>query len=254
MTNSGGAPSLFDWQFWSTVAAFTALVLSQLPPVKFWFRPRRLEVEVHNRLQVTHLVGNANLLLYVIIRNTGGRELQVRGINVSLLRDHVKLGDLQGVSYFEAPTHQTPLLLVPFSLKPGETWAHMTNFVKPYDRQKEKFFREIKQRLLTNIGEKLRARQEGDKAMVEADAEVVRPILDTFERDFIWEPAEYQIDLLVQTNPGAATFNRKYRFTLYESDSEQLRNLADDYKFGGGITFPAERHIGVSVPLAQEPS
>jgi len=36
-------PAYLDWKFWSAIVALLALVLSQLPPLHLWFRPRRLE-------------------------------------------------------------------------------------------------------------------------------------------------------------------------------------------------------------------
>jgi hypothetical protein len=106
-----------DWQFWSAVVALLALALSQLPPVYLWFRPRRLDVEVHSRLLLTHKVGNPNVSMYVSIANTGGRELRVRGMRLSVSRDGKPLGVLPAQTYFETPSSQSSVLFVPFTLK-----------------------------------------------------------------------------------------------------------------------------------------
>ena len=123
-------PFYLDWQFWAAVVAVLALVLSQLPPVRLWFRPKRLEVEVHSRIQVTHKVGNPNVGIYVSVRNTGGRELRIRSLQISLTRDNAPLAVLSAQNYFESPSSQSSVLFVPFSLKPGETWAHGTRLSK----------------------------------------------------------------------------------------------------------------------------
>lgn len=136
------SPIYLDWQFWSALAALLALALSQLPPVHLWFRPRRLDVEVHSRIQVTHKVGNPNVGMYVSVRNTGGRELRIRAMRLYVSRDDKPLGMLPAQNYFETPSSQSSVLFLPFSVKPGETWAHGTNFLQLFDRATEKLYRE----------------------------------------------------------------------------------------------------------------
>ncbi|MBO1012039.1 hypothetical protein IPU70_00665 [Achromobacter sp. SD115] len=244
-------PLYLDWQFWSTVLALSALVLSQVPPVHLWFRPRRLDVEVHSRLQVTHRVGNPNVGMYVSVRNTGGRELDVRAMRLSVSRDDNHLCKLPAQNYFETPSSQSSVLFVPFSLKPGENWSHGTNFLQLFDRATEKLYRESESALGLDIRRKLDSRPEFDKNPVVAEPPLVKPFIELFERLFVWLPGEYVVELVVDTEPGSASFTKKYRFTLYESDSAELRSHIDDYPIGGGLSFNVERHVGVFVPLSQ---
>lgn len=240
-----------DWQFWAAVVAVLALVLSQLPPVRLWFRPKRLEVEVHSRIQVTHKVGNPNVGMYVSVRNTGGRELRIRSLQISLTRDNAPLAVLSAQNYFESPSSQSSVLFVPFSLKPGEAWAHGTNFLNLFDRATEKLYREGESALGADIRAKLKARPAGDERPVVAEPALVAPFLALFERLFVWQPGEYVAELRVLAEPGSASFSRSYRFTLYESDSTELRSHTEDYKFGGGLSYNVDRHVGAFVPLSQ---
>ncbi len=244
-------PLYLDWQFWAAVVAGLALVLSQLPPVVLWFRPRRLEVEVHSRIQVTHKVGNPNVGMFVSVRNTGGRELRIRTLRIVLSRDNLPLVNLPAQNYFETPSSQASVLFVPFTLKPGDTWAHGTNFLKFFDRTTEKQYRESESKLGADIRRKLDARAESDKNPVVAEPELVTPFLKLFDQLFIWQPGEYVAELIVEAEPGSASFSRKYRFTLYESDSADLRAHIEDYKFGGGVSYNVDKHAGVFVPLYQ---
>lgn len=248
------APLYLDWQFWAAIVAGLALVLSQLPPVVLWFRPRRLEVEVHSRLQVTHKVGNPNVAMFVSVRNNGGRELRVRNVRISVTRDNVPLGSFPAQNYFENPSSQSSVLFVPFALKPGETWAHVTNFLNLFDRATEKLYRESESALSADIRAKLKARPQGDDTPVVAEQGLVNPFMILFERLFVWHPGEYGVELIVDAEPGAASFKTKYRFTLYESDSIVLRSHTDDFKFGGGLSYNVDRHIGVLVPIARDGS
>lgn len=243
-------PLYLDWQFWSAVVAVLALVLTQLPPVRLWFRPSRLEVEVHSRVQVTHKVGNPNLGMYVGIRNIGGRDVRVRSISVALARDGNPLGVYPIINFFETPSSTSAVLFVPFTLRPTETWAHGANFLKPFDRNTEKHYRELESDLRSNIRRKLAARDEESKELVEADAQYVQPFLNMFNRMFVWLPGEYTLDLQIQVESGKNTFGKRYQFTLFESDSEELRSHTDDFKHGGGLAYNVDRHVGVYVQLS----
>lgn len=248
---TSSTPIYFDWQFWSAVVAVLAVVLSQVPPIRLWFRPRRLEVEVHSRLLINHKVGNPNVSMFMSVRNTGGRELRIKSLKLALIRDGLHLSHLPAQNYFENPSSTSTVLFVPFSLKPSETWAHGVNFLNFFDRTSEKLYRERESALSMDIRNKIKLRPKNDKDPVLADPSMVKPFTDMFEKLFLWHPGEYVIELSVETEPGAASFTRKYRFTLYESDSAELRSHTDDYQIGGGLSFNVDRHIGVLVPLQQ---
>ena len=244
------APFYLDWQFWSAFLAVLALILTQLPPIGLWFRRSRLEVEVHSRVQLTHKVGNPNLGMYVGIRNIGGRDVRVRSINVALSRDAQLLGSYPVFSFFETTSSSSAVLFVPFTLRPSETWAHGANFLRVFDRNTEKLFRERDSRLRADIRRKLAARAEDDKELVVADDANVTPFQEMFNRLFVWLPGEYTLDLQIEVESGQTAFGRRYRFTLFESDSEELRSHTDDYKHGGGLAYDVDRHVGVYVPLS----
>ena len=244
-------PFYLDWTFWAAVWALAAIVLSQLPPLHLLLRPKRLDVEVHSRIGVTHKVGNPNASVVVSIRNTGGRELRIRGLSLDVLRDGKPLNILPAQNYFETPSSQSSVQFVPFSLKPGETWAHSVAFLNFFDRLTEKQFREHVSALDTDIRSKIRARSEDDKNAVVAGRELVEPFLQMFEKLFVWLPGEYVFELKVNAEPGSASYSKKYRFTLYESDTTELREHLADYQFGGGLTYSIERHVGINVPLTE---
>ena len=244
-------PFYSDWTFWAVVASFAAIVLSQLPPMLLWFRPRRLDVEVHSRIQITHKVGNPNVGMYVSIRNTGGRELRIRSLRLSLTRDSKPLVILVAQNYFETPSSQSSVLFVPFSLKPSESWGHVVNFLNLFDRATEKLYRESESALATDIRRKIQDRSKDDLNAVTAEPILQEPFLKLFEKLFVWQSGEYVAELIVEAEAVSASFSKKYRFTLYESDVSELKSHIEDYKFGGGLTYNVDKHVGVSVPLTE---
>jgi hypothetical protein len=226
--------------------------LSQLPPVHLLLKPRRLEVEVHSRIQITHKVGNPNASLYVGIRNSGGRELHVRSVILEFCRDGKCVATLPSQSYFQNAGDTTPVLFVPFPLKPNEQWAHVVSFFPFFDRPTEKLYRERGHLLQNEIQAKIAARPEWDKAPVKAAPELVGPFVDLFTRLFVWEVGEYVATLTVKADPGSASYSKRYRFTLYESDNAELRKHVEDYEYGAGINFLVDSHAGVFVPLSED--
>ena len=197
------------------------------------------------------MAGNPNASVVVSIRNTGGRHLRVKSLALSVSRDGHPTVKLPGQGYFETPSAQSSVLFVPFTLKPGETWAHSVTFLNTFERQVEKIFRERLSALDGDIRRKLRDRPEGNGHVVVADPENVSPFAELFQRLFIWYPGEYIAELSVSAEPGSASYSKRYRFTLYESDTEDLRAHLDDYKFGVGLTYKADHHAGVNIPIVE---
>lgn len=154
-------------------------------------------------------------------------------------------------NYFEKPTDPTSILFVPFSLKPGEYWSHSVNFLNFFDRPTEKLYRASESALRSNIQGRLKTRAAGDENPVKGDSNLTDPFIQLFHRLFIWEPGEYIVELTVDTEPTSATYAKKYRFTIYESDTTELQKHIEDYQYGGGIYYNMESHAGVFVPLSE---
>lgn len=241
---------IYDWQFWSAIAAFLALLLTQLPPIKHWFKSDNLIISIHSNLQVTHKIGNPNLGTYLTIENTGGRSLQVKDISLSIYRDENLIGQYPARSYFETPTSNIPIMLIPFKLAADESWGHSTMFLNNFDRATNQRVRNSESALRTDIRHKLNLRPENDNNPVVAEQELVDPFIQLFNQLFVWEPGEYRAVLNIRVDRGERTFSSSsYRFTLFESESQELRSHTEDYKFGGGLSYNVDRHIGIFVPL-----
>lgn len=248
-------PFYLDWNFWTATAAFLAIVLSQIPPIHLLLRPRRLEVEVHSRIFVTHHVGNPNMALVLSIRNTGGRELRVGSLSIELSRDGERLGDFPAQNFFESSSSQTPVLFMPFFIKPGGYWAHQVNFLNLFDRGTEKIYRESQSALSADIQSKIATRpKDNDSQPVVAEEHLVAPFLRIFDSRFIWRPGEYILSLAVLAEPGSASYNKRYRFILYESDTAELEKYTNDYKYGDGVSYDTGRHFGLPIPLMKHDS
>lgn len=229
-----------------------ALILSQLPPIKLWFKSANLEFAIQGTLQVTHKIGNPNISSYLTIENVGGRTLKVKTMSIRIYRDNNLIDTYPAQNYFETPTSEFPILLVPFKLLPGEDWGHTVSFLNVFDRATNQLVRNSESALRENIRVKLNARPPNDNNAVIADQVFVDPFVQLFNRLFIWSPGEYRAELLIEADPGLKVFTKSYRFTLFESESQELRSHTEDYRFGGGLSYKVDRHVGLWVPLTPD--
>ena len=237
--NASQKPFYEDWEFWSAVWAGIAIFLSQLPPVIKWFRPRRrLDVEMHSRITVTDKIGNPNIGIYVSVSNAGQVDARIRSMQVAIQRDGTELGTFPAQNYYETLTSKNTVLLTTFTLKASETWAHTINFLRYFDRATEKWYRQCESALREDIQGKIAQRDpNAAKTLVEARPELVKPFVDFFEKTFVWTPGEYTVEFTLMTDYSPSNVRKRFRFTLFESDTAQLRSYVDSYKYAAGITW-----------------
>jgi hypothetical protein len=88
----------------------------------------------------------------------------------------------------------------------------------------------MESRLRTDIQEKRTAQPD---VLAEADPNIVAPLLEFFEEKFVWSLGEYEVS--IEVNADRLTKTKRFRFTIFESESEELRALTNQYKFGAGV-------------------
>jgi hypothetical protein len=101
--------------------------------------------------------------------------------------------------------------------------------------------------MLTNYREKKAALTEEPKNSIEIEATFVQLFHDFFNRHFIWNSGEYQLAINVTTDQEKANISKTYRFTVFESHTDQLKAITEHFKYGGGIWW--DPNIPVSVIL-----
>lgn len=243
-----GVPLYLDWNFWTALAAVAALVLSQLPPLHLFFRRSRVDLEVHSRFHLSHKVGNPNVQLHVILTNLGGRRVRVREIAVTVSRDKKEIAQLPAQNYLQSPGDTTTVLFTSFTLKPMDEWGHIVNFLNFFNRPDEKRYRAAESALRTAITD-LRKLPENKDQVVSAPTELTAPFVAMFNEKFIWAPGEYEMTVAVALDDSR--FQKKYRFTLFESDAADLSKVKEDYRTGDGINWDSGKHPGLIVPLSE---
>lgn len=131
-------------------------------------------------------------------------------------------------------------------MKPNEEWAHIVNFLNYFSREDEKKYRSAESILREDILSKRNIIQ-NKETLAEAANHFVTPFIEMFSDKFIWHPGEYKVTISIITSNDNANVMKNYRFTLFESDSNELSKSKDDYKYGDGIYWDSGRHAGVVI-------
>lgn len=244
-------PFYQNWTFWAVIIAAAAVVLSQLPPISQWFKKAKLDIEVYSHILISHRVGNPRVQLHLIIRNTGGRRIRIKGIVAEFTRDKKAVGSYPAQTYVPSYDGSQTLLLTPFPLGPKEEWSNQANFLTFLNREDDKKFRKASSDLQSDIKKKREIEKDKEKFAV-AEPELVQPFLQMFDQKFVWLPGEYQMHICLQSDSKGADITRNYRFTLFESDSGDLRKHTESYKRGDGIYFDSSVLPTVIVEITEQ--
>ena len=92
---------------------------------------------------------------------------------------------------------------------------------------------------------------ENKDRLIEAEKSLVSEFLDMFDEKFVWLPGEYELHVSVKASDEKANTSKNYRFTLFESDSDELSRAKEDYKLGDGIYWNSGNHPGVIVQIVE---
>lgn len=239
-------PLYLDWSFWAVAVAAIAVVLSQLPPIHVLVKRARIDFELYSKIAITHKVGNPNLQLHLLISNIGGRKVRIKNINAAMERDGKPVASLPVQNYLQNPNDQNTVLFTSFSLRPGDEWGHIINLLNLFGREDEKKYRALEAAMLADFRKKRIKTPEDQDEPIEHEKELVSPFIEFFREHFVWLPGEYRLTVYIATDQAKANISKSFRFTLFESHSDQLRAITDHYKYGGGIWWDP-KHVQTNV-------
>lgn len=163
---------------------------------------------------------------------------------------------LPAQTYLQEQSDKNAVLFTPFVLRAEEDWSHIVNFLNLFGRDDEKRYRDMASTLRQDIIEK---RNRQPDVLAQADEQNVKPLKDFFQENFNWNSGEYQLTVVVKGDKAEA--RRTYRFTIFESESDELRKQVDEYKYGARVYWePPEGEMaggamaGIFVQLHKEHS
>lgn len=242
-------PLYLDWSFWAVIVAAIAVVLSQIPPIHILLKKAKIDFELYSKIAITHKVGNPNLEVHLLISNTGGRKIRVKKISASISRDNKHIITLPAQNYRQTPNDKNTILLTSFSLSPNEDWSHSINLLNYFNREQEKEYLRIESNMRADYREK--QKENPSEELVEHLPEHTKSAIEFFEKHFIWLPGEYKLSINIQTDHKAANISKDFNFIIFETQSEQLKDVVKRYKYGEDIWWNPDRASGIIVDITE---
>jgi hypothetical protein len=240
-----------DWPFWMLVVATITTILSQVPPIRVLIKKAKIELDLYSKIAITHKIGNPNLQLHLMISNSGGRKIRIKNIEATIKRDNKELAKLPAQNYLQNQNDTNTLLFTPFSLKPEEEWSHIVNFLNFFDRKQESEYLQYEKEMLSNFRKKQPHSDKESKELIELDSTVVKPFYDLFKKYFIWHAGEYVITVNICTDRPKANLTKNYRFTIFESQEQQLKIITEHFKYGGGIWWDPKIQTNIILEIKE---
>ena len=233
-------PLLMDWTFWSFVVAALALLISLWPTLKLLFKRGRIQVELHDTIWLSHTAGIPSAQLYVIVRNLGGRQARITGIDLEFQRDNGEPFTVPARGYYENAGDKTPIMSTPFNLSPGQEWGHILNCFIVLPREEAREMSRLISKLRKDITDK-RAGLPAEAPAVYAEAVNVTPLEVAAVQNFKWKAGEYRVTVVTKSEDEFAATRTSSRMTIFESESTELAQLTQGYSMGKSILYPGER-------------
>ncbi len=216
--------------FWSLIVAFFALLVSLFPHIKHLLKGKKIDLDIHRKIIVYHWVGFPSLNIHLGLFNKGGTKVNIKSINLKITKDGNLVTTLKCQGFFETSVSQTANTFFPFDLPADDSWTHLCWFAMDIDRNREQKAKNAIVAVDMNIAEKIRANAVNSQP-IEAESELVDHLVSLHNQNFIWETGEYFAEIQVETNP-VVNISKKFRFTLYETEVNELNNYTLEYKYG----------------------
>lgn len=245
-------PIWTNWGFWSAIIAFGALVKSEFPPVHSLFKRPKLEFEVHNRITITHSAGNPNVNIFMSLSNVGNCDIRIRSINLLISPIDRQPFELPVQAFYPVLTEDKPVIFSRFKLPANTDRSDLFFFAKPFPRNDEQLYRQLSSAIKEDILAKRAAPGFDQKSDAEADPQKVADFVEFFKSRFKWDRGEYELTVTVLTDRTDVKPSKKFRFTLFDSDTENLRSFAGQYKKGLGVFyFNANQQPPLNIPITE---
>jgi hypothetical protein len=248
---ASSVPFYSNWPFWAFVVAALALLRSFWPDLKLLIKKGRIQVEVHDTIYLSHVIGIPSAQLYIIVRNLGGRRTRITGIDLEFHRENSKPFLVPARGYFQNPGDKTPIMFTPFSLVPGKEWGHILNCFPVSPREEERETTKLTANLRADILAK-RVGLSKEAPDVGADDANVAPLMAIFARNFKWKHGEYRVTVVTRSEEKFASTRTTSRITIFESESAELAQLADGYCTGKHVLFGERKWVSFQMNRAAD--
>lgn len=231
---------------WIALFTFLAIILSQLPPIKLWFKKGKLELDVYSKGFLNHSLGSPLIQLHLIINNVGVKAVKIKKITTDIYVDDSLITSLSALNYVPNPSDNKTVILPTFNIEAKSEWSNITNFQQLLKREEEKIRRDISLIIQKKVSENTDTEQ---KEAVTVKNKVVKPLHKIFKENFIWEASRYKIDINIETDDIKTNLSKTIYFTIFETQSNELKAHQDGYSSGDTVYWNSGRFSGTYIDI-----
>lgn len=250
----------------ATLAALVAL-LAAWPRILGLFKRPSIRVVAAQRCYVQHYCGRPQVHLFLDIQNKGGRSTTIISIRLDLKRRNGDRAWNLSAQTFSSDDlasrfgqllgQHRELLIGSITLEPEEHWRGTVDAYDYPDESDEKRYNELyvqmedeitKRKPLPSTAFSAAAPATGQADLVEVDPSMTKTVRDYFDGQFGLLAGPYELFVIVEFEDGKNRYVRGYSFTLYDLHEKDLRDMADNYKYG--IAYAHSRGAKLPVRLS----
>lgn len=254
---------LWDPEFWSILIAISALVLSQLPPIKELIKGKELRMAVADTVSMYHTYGMSSMNLWIDLENIGGKVITIRKIKCFLIPQRGHTQTLKAKTYWitESFSSDKPieLPLSEIALGVGDRWSGLlhlwdTESLTPTIQSRIK---SVKKRLTDDLNAKIASRDRehaavaiSERPLVEAEHDIVVEIKQIVKELRKLEIGSYELLVAVYENDDKIPLKLLgFDLTLFDLDISEIFHDVEEYKYGFGVILPlrVEKVVQVEV-------
>lgn len=243
----------------SLIALISSLYFS--PIIRQKFKRKKCTQSLANKIQLSHLLGNTYMTIWIDFGNSGGKRITIYQIKCFIFRQNKLLQSLSGEYRYLTESLSHKETQVPFSnisLNPEEIWS---GYISLTDT--ENYTTSIEERVRTLLDKTRKdrlnklAQQEKEmpnvanekRPLIEISPDLVNEALSIVGSLKKIETGNYEFLLCIYEESGSNENGKKllqksgFQFSLFPSDIHEIFESIDkdEFKYGYGIDLPQRK-------------
>lgn len=231
---------------WIATFTFLAIILSQLSPIKTWFKKGKLEIDIYSQGFINHSIGNPLFQLHLIISNIGLKKIKIIKISTEIYKENTLIATLPSLNYIPNTSDGKTIMLTKFNIEPLSEWSNILNFQKTINREEQKVCRDISLIIQDKVSE---ANIANSNEITHVSKKTIKPLKKMFKEKFIWEPARYRAKILIETDDIKTNKSKEIDFTLFEIQINELKKHTEGYTAGDTVYWNSGKFTGVFIDI-----
>lgn len=233
------------WTAISSIVAIIALILSQIPPIKTWFKIKKPLITTSPSLSISHYFGSPDIILYISLENESSQPIKIKKMELSIKKLRYEVITIDAFTVFEKLDSPIQKAFSPFTIKSESEWSHNVKFFSPFKNSDEKEYKRLFYDTRDHFNKKQKlAQNEKTESIInqtqptEIPDNLSRELDEFYKSNIFWEEGDYEITLNIITGDNSTSSSTNFSILLLERDIIELNDVFSRYKYGNTIIYP----------------